>query len=53
MSERVALILLLAVTLGERWGMHVAMQRIRVGWSLVLLVVVTWKFLVVLTWPKS
>ena len=52
-SEQVTLVLLLVVIPWKWQAMHVAMQRIGVGWSMVLLMVVTWKLWVVLIWPKS
>ena len=53
MSKWMTFILLLVVILGEKWSLHVTMQRIGVRWSLMLLVVVTRKVWVILIWPES
>ena len=52
-SEWMTFILLLVVIPREEWSLHAIMQRIGVRWSLMLLVVVTWKVQVVLIQPES
>ena len=46
-------VLLIVVILGEKRSLHVTIQRIKIKWSLILLVVVTWKVRVVLIWLES